>query len=173
MLPLGSVWEMSYIININILEWEVFTLNFRKATRQDIKAMMHLRKSQLVDEGLEADIDIDEELYHFFEKQLSGGSLIQYLVEEDEEVVACGAFIIYPFPPSFTNRSGKRAYITNMYTNKDYRGKGIATKLLKLLVEEAKEAGIKKLWLGASEMGRPVYKKFGFIETDEYMELNI
>lgn len=136
-------------------------MNFRKATRQDIKAMMHLRKAQLVDEGLEADIDIDEELYHFFEKQLSDGSLIQYLVEDDEEVVACGAFIIYPFPPSFTNRSGKRAYISNMYTNKDYRGKGIATKLLKLLVEEAKEAGIKNYGLGLQRWADQFIKNLG------------
>jgi len=134
----------------------------------DIETMIDLRKAQLMDEGAVADSDMEEELFHFFEKHLSDGTLIQYLVAADNQIVACGAFVIYHFPPSYSNRSGKKAYITNMYTNKAYRGKGIATKLLTRLVEEAREAGIKKLWLGASKMGRPVYKRFGFVETDVY-----
>ncbi|PES31588.1 GNAT family N-acetyltransferase, partial [Bacillus thuringiensis] len=32
-------------------------------------------------------------------------------------------------------------------------------------------SGISQIWLGASKMGRPVYKKFGFMETDEFLEL--
>lgn len=60
-----------------------------------------------------------------------------------------------------------------MYTKNAYRGKGIATTLLTKLVEEAKSLGIKKIWLGASKLGRPVYKKFGFKETDEWMELEL
>ncbi|WP_157081487.1 hypothetical protein [Neobacillus soli] len=27
-----------------------------------------------------------------------------------------------------------------------------------------------EIWLGVSKMGRPVYKKFGFTETDEFLE---
>lgn len=60
-----------------------------------------------------------------------------------------------------------------MYTKNDYRGKGIATSLLTKLVDEAKNLNITKMWLGASKLGRPVYKKFGFKETDEWMELEL
>ncbi|WP_411932304.1 GNAT family N-acetyltransferase [Priestia megaterium] len=60
-----------------------------------------------------------------------------------------------------------------MYTEESYRGQGIATKLLTKLVAEAKTAGIIEIWLGASKLGRPVYKKFGFKETDEWLELDI
>ncbi|MBM6616957.1 GNAT family N-acetyltransferase [Bacillus suaedaesalsae] len=148
-------------------------LTYRKADPNDIGKLVELRKIQLMDEGIEPTIDIDKELSDFFEDKLREGRLIQWLVEDDEVIVASGAVIFYDFPPSFTNKSGKKAYIANMYTNDQYRGQGIATNLLSKLVEEVKSSGVSRIWLAASEMGRPVYKKFGFTETDEYLELNI
>jgi len=148
-------------------------LKFRKATIMDMDDLIGLRKKQLVDEGIEPNIDIDAELQDFFNNKLSDGSMIQWLVEEKDEIIACGAMIIYEFPPTYTNKSGKKAYITNMYTKENYRGQGIATHLLTKLVDAAKDSGITKIWLGASKLGRPVYKKFGFQETDEWLELPV
>jgi ribosomal protein S18 acetylase RimI-like enzyme len=147
-------------------------LKYRKANIEDIDILIDLRKKQLVDEGIETNIDIDSELYIFFKNKLIDGSLIQLLVEDNEEIIACGAIIFYEFPPTYTNKSGIKAYITNMYTKENYRGQGIATNLLTKLVDEAKNSGVSKIWLGASKLGRPVYKKFGFKETDEWLELN-
>lgn len=148
-------------------------MNYRKATVDDANLLMEWRKIQLVEEGIKADKDIDKELEAFFQKKLAEESLIQWIVEEQTEIIATGAILIYDFPPSYTNKSGKKAYVTNMYTKNDYRGKGIATGLLTKLVDEAKSLGITKMWLGASKLGRPVYKKFGFKETDEWMELEL
>ncbi|WP_069188071.1 GNAT family N-acetyltransferase [Bacillus sp. FJAT-27251] len=148
-------------------------MNYRRADLNDIEKLVELRKTQLIDEGLEPNIDIDKELSVFFRDKLSEGRLIQWLAEDEGEIVACGAVIFYDFPPSYTNKTGKKAYIANMYTNQNYRGRRLATNLLLKLVEEVKLSGISRIWLGASEMGRPVYKKFGFKETDEYLELNI
>ncbi|HEO8420362.1 MAG: GNAT family N-acetyltransferase [Niallia sp.] len=148
-------------------------MNYRKATVEDIQLLMELRKTQLVDEGIKADKDIDKELEAFFEKKFIDESLIQLIAMEQNEIIATGAIVIYDFPPSYTNKSGKKAYVTNMYTKNDYRGKGIATSLLTKLVDEAKSLGITKMWLGASMLGRPVYKKFGFKEIDEWMELEL
>lgn len=144
-------------------------LEYRKANLNDIEKLIELRKQQLVDEGIEPNIDIDAEL----RVKLGEGSLIQWLAEDQGEIVASGAVIFYEFPPSYTNKSGKKAYITNMFTNENHRGQGIETKLLGKLVEEAKSAGISIIWLGASKMGRPVYEKFGFKEVDEWMELHL
>ena len=148
-------------------------MEFRKATIEDLQVIVELRKKQLVDEGIEANQNIDKELKKFFQQTLQSNSLIQWLVIDREEVIATGAIVIYEFPPSYTNKSGKKAYVTNMYTKRDYRGKGIASKLLKQLVEEARSLEITKIWLGASKLGKPVYKKFGFREAEEWMELDI
>lgn len=148
-------------------------MKYRKANLDDMDRVIDLRKKQLVDEGIEPNIDIDTELYEFFKKKLSDGSLVQWLVLDKEEIIACGAIVFYEFPPTYTNKSGKKGYITNMYTKESYRGQGIATHLLTKLVDETKASGISKIWLGASKLGRPVYKKFGFKETDEWLELNL
>jgi len=148
-------------------------VKFCKATVNEIDQLIYLRKKQLVDEGIEPNQEIDTELKEFFTNKMSDGSLIEWIVEDNEEIIATGAIVFYEFPPTYTNKSGKKAYITNMYTKESYRGQGIATKLLTKLVAEAKTAGIIKIWLGASNLGRPVYKKFGFKEADEWLELDI
>jgi GNAT superfamily N-acetyltransferase len=148
-------------------------MNYRLANLDDIESLMAMRKKQLIDEGLEPSIDIDTELEDFFKRRLSDGSLVQWLAEDEGELIASGAIVFYDFPPSYTNKSGKKGYITNMYTKESYRGQGLATSMLGKLVEEAKQAGVTKLWLGASELGRPVYRRFGFQETDEYLELSL
>ncbi|WP_083953997.1 GNAT family N-acetyltransferase [Cytobacillus eiseniae] len=148
-------------------------MKFRKATIDDCNQLVNLRKLQLIDEGIEPSINIDAELSMFFKNKLGDGTIIQWLVEDHKDIIACGAIIFYEFPPSYTNRTGKRAYIANMYTKDHYRGQGIATKLLSTLVNEVKQLGITKIWLTASKMGKPVYKKFGFIEVDDDLELSI
>ncbi|MEN2766337.1 GNAT family N-acetyltransferase [Ornithinibacillus xuwenensis] len=148
-------------------------MEFRKANQKDIHNLVTLRKTQLIDEGIEPNQDIDEELYQFFNKKLQDGSLIQWIVVEKDSIIATGAIIFYDFPPSFTNKSGRKGYLSNMYTKAEYRGQGIATKLLDTLVKEAQDADVSKLWLGASTLGKPVYKKFGFNESNEWMELSL
>ncbi|GFZ32947.1 N-acetyltransferase [Clostridium zeae] len=146
---------------------------YRKANISEIEQLSELRKKQLADEGIEPTIDIDEELKTFFYNKLSDGTLIQWVVEGNGEIIATAAIVFYEFPPTYTNKNGKKGYVTNVYTKDNYRGKGIATTLLDKLVEEAKIAGVTKLWLGASKLGRPVYKRFGFKENDSWLELNL
>lgn len=148
-------------------------MEYRKATLGDIETLVRLRKIQLIDEGLEPNTEIDGELFAFFENKLASGELIQWLAEDDGEIVGCGAVIFYDFPPSYTNVTGRKAYFANMYTKDDYRGQGIASHILNLLVEEVKKTGITNIWLIASTLGKPVYKKFGFQEADNILELKI
>ena len=58
-----------------------------------------------------------------------------------------------------------------MYTHPEYRRKGIAYKTLNLLVLNAKERGISHITLEATDMGRPLYEKFGFVKMQDEMQL--
>lgn len=147
-------------------------MEYRRANIEDIDILIELRKKQLIDEGISPDNNIDQELYTFFKKTLENDSLVEWILEDNEKVVATGAVIFYEFPPTYTNKSGIKGYVTNMYTSPEYRGRGIATNMLERIVEEAKKRKVEKLCLIASKMGRPIYLKYGFIETDEWLELN-
>lgn len=51
----------------------------------------------------------------------------------------------------------------NMYTRSDYRRKCIAYKTLDLLVNEARKIGVSSITLEATEMGKALYHKYGFM----------
>ena len=59
----------------------------------------------------------------------------------------------------------------NMYTAPEYRRRRIAFHTLDLLVKAAKEQGVSSIALEATEMGRPLYAKYGFIKMGDEMEL--
>lgn len=145
-------------------------LRFRRATLDDIETLSEIRKNQLQDEGQEPLSDIDHELYHFFREKMEKEDLVEWLAEDQSgEIVATSAILLMDFPPAFNNPSGKKGYITNMYTADEYRGQGIAGKLLQKVEAEAKERGVTKLFLHASEMGRRAYIKSDYLETSEMM----
>jgi GNAT superfamily N-acetyltransferase len=56
-----------------------------------------------------------------------------------------------------------------MYTSPAYRSQGIASGLLALSVEEAKINACDYVSLHATNMGRPVYEKFGFTDAKDEM----
>lgn len=148
-------------------------MHYRKAVKEDIEALCRIRKQQLIDEGIEPNADIDEPLHRYFSEKFSEGSLVEWLLEDEGEIVATAAIVFMMFPPSYTNRTGMKGYITNMYTHPHYRKRGIATAMLKKLEEEAKSRGVCKLWLGASKVGRPVYQSFGFVDTGVWLDYEV
>ena len=145
-------------------------MNFRLATLDDLEWIIDLRKQLLIEEGQIVSSNIDEELNTFFEDQLTSQQYVQWLVEEDNNVIATGAIQFISFPPSYFNPTGIRGYILNMYTHPDYRGKGIAKQLVNETLKEAQSREVQHIFLISSEMGKPLYKKIGFKENDIYME---
>lgn len=146
-------------------------MHYRKAEVKEAEELAQLRKKQLIDEGIKPNRDIDAELVEFFVSTLTSGELIEWVVEDEGKIIATAAVLFQKFPPSFSRKTGLKAYVTNMYTNPNYRGQGIATELLSKLKMEAENKEASELWLGASTMGKPVYQNFGFEDITSYMYL--
>ncbi|MBE6899364.1 MAG: GNAT family N-acetyltransferase [Ruminococcaceae bacterium] len=145
----------------------------RKAELKDIPLLSETRKLQLIDEGIAPECDIDSGLEAFFKRQLASKDFLQLIAEEDGKLLSTAAVIYYDMPPSYTNKIGFRGYVTNVYTAPEHRRKGLSKMLLSELLKDAEKRGIKKLWLGASKDGRPLYEKLGFIQQESYMELTL
>ncbi len=59
----------------------------------------------------------------------------------------------------------------NMYTDPEYRRRGIAIKTLDMLIKDTRNKGITAISLEATDFGRPLYEKYGFIKMNNEMEL--
>ena len=115
--------------------------------------------------------EVERETYNYYQKALRDGSHIAYLVFYDDRFVGAGGVSFFQVMPTYHNPSGNKAYIMNMYTHPAYRRKGVALKTLDLLVKDAKNKGVTAISLEATDMGRPLYEKYGFINMDHEMEL--
>ena len=149
--------------------------DFIKAAEKDI-AMLTATRIQVLRaaNGLELSVDmsaVEKESRDYYEKALRDGSHAAYLVFDAELFVGAGGISFYRVMPTFHNPSGNKAYIMNMYTKPDYRRQGIAFETLQLLVKDAKERGISEISLEATEAGKPLYEKFGFVKMNDEMEL--
>ena len=63
--------------------------------------------------------------------------------------------------------SGRQAIIQNVYTEPDWRRRGLAALLIEKVIAWTREQGIDSLVLHASDEGRALYERLGFIPTTE------
>jgi GNAT superfamily N-acetyltransferase len=139
---------------------------FRKAIISDVEILAKIRSIFLFEAS---DISSENERVNmenasktYFRAALADDSFVAWLAIDGENIIATSGLSFSVTPPSFKCPDGKVAYIMNMFTFPEYRKQGIGMELLKRTVEEAKNRGYFKITLIATDMGRPLYEKYGF-----------
>ena len=150
-------------------------MDYRRATIEDLDELVRtrikvLRAANKLDENVDMS-EVERQSKDYYEKALADGSHTAYLVYDGDTFVGAGGVSYFRVMPTYHNPSGEKAYIMNMYTAPEYRRKGIAFKTLDLLVQDAKERDVKAISLEATDMGRPLYEKYGFVKMNDEMEL--
>ncbi len=149
-------------------------IQYITATKNDMELLMSSRLEMLkVVNNLPNDYQFSEELVTYSKEYFKKGDQTTILAmnEESGNVIGCATLCYIEMMPTFSHRTGKRAHLMNVYTNKDYRRQGVAMKMMELLIAEAKEKGVTEISLDATEEGRPLYEKCGFQGSDECMTL--
>ena len=150
-------------------------ITYRKAILSDAEKLAEIRSIFLKEmnnvSSEEKRINIEKTNLEYFRKTLCDNTFISWIALDNEEIIATGGLSFSVVPPCFPVTDGKVAYIMNMYTFPIYRNRGIGTELLKRIIDEAKQLGYKKITLNATEMGRPLYEKYGFNDTHDEMYL--
>ena len=148
---------------------------YKKATIADIDELVRTRIIVLrAANKLSNDVDmslVEKESYEYYKSALEIGEHIAYLVYDNETFIGAGGVSFYQVMPTYHNPTGKKAYIMNMYTAPAYRRQGIAFHTLDLLVKDIRKQGVSQITLEATEMGRPLYEKYGFVKMEDEMEL--
>lgn len=150
-------------------------ISYRVATSADVDALARLRWQMETERH--PDIQADYAVYLAAARQdirteIERGAHIPFVAEVDGEVVACAILIWWTMLPSLTELHRKRGYVSSVYTDPRWRRRGVARRLMEQLIARAREMGVQRLILWASDMGRPLYLDQGF-EPSRALEMNL
>jgi GNAT superfamily N-acetyltransferase len=150
----------------------------RLATLDDIDELVSLRLAFLEEVGSllgeEADRrEVGDAFGRYLRRKLPTGEFLAFVAADAEtgEIVATSGLTFFERPPNGRNPAGVEAYLSNMYTIPGWRGKGLGAALVEAIVNHVKETPARRIWLHATEQGRRVYAKAGFVTDETEMEL--
>lgn len=146
-----------------------------KATKCDIEDLIQLRidflKMEYPSISPQEEAAIRRQSESYFKKHIYLGDFICIIAKTDAEEIASAAFLIIqekPANPIFI--SGLTGTVLNVITYPQYRRKGFATKVLHILIQEARDKGLNTIDLSATKDGEDLYKKLGF-EVPKYTNM--
>ena len=96
-----------------------------------------------------------------------------FLAIEDDVVQGGCSVTFYKTFPSRHNPTGQDAYVLNMFVEPQFRKKGIATRLLKHILDICKSEGIGRVALHSAPMGIGIYESLGFEKVENYYRMII
>ena len=135
------------------------------ATKDDIKELIRLRIAYMMDDfgsvSEDERIALDKQLPDYFLRKL-GSELIAFVARDENRIVSVAYLLIIEMPANLMLLNGIYGDVLNVYTEPEYRGKGLATSLMNNLIEYGKKAGLGRIDLMATDDGYPIYKKVGF-----------
>lgn len=149
-------------------------INYRIATKNDINLLMESRLEMLkAVNNLESGYQFSPDFVDNSRTYFVNGDQTTVLAFKGETVIGCASICYINIMPTFGHPTGNRAHLMNVYTNRQYRRQGIAYHMVNMLIEEAKERGITEISLDATQSGRALYQKCGFVDSTECMVLNL
>lgn len=149
-------------------------MKFRKATREDVHAIVRLLANDKLGEQREDfKTPLPERYYAAFEN-IKKDANQELIVLEKEDGAIIGTLQL-SFIQYLTYQGGIRAQIEAVRIREDQRGKGIGEQLFTWAIERAKERGAHLIQL-TTDKKRPealrFYEKLGFQATHEGMKLH-
>ena len=144
-------------------------MNIYQATLADIDDLIQLRIDFLtMDQGRLSDQnekEIRAQLKVYLAKHIPLKDFIAVIAKHPTGKIASAAFLIIqerPANPSFI--TGLTGTLLNVVTYPEFRRKGIASQVIGEIINEARQKRVSSIDLYATDDGRELYKKLGFVE---------
>ncbi|MCD8118721.1 MAG: GNAT family N-acetyltransferase [Lachnospiraceae bacterium] len=151
-------------------------IEIERAELSDLETLMQWRETVLREvfsipkgEPMEELLAANREYYTH---GLRTGEHIACFAYHGDKIVGCGGVCLYSEMPSPDNPTGKCAYLMNIYTVPAVRKQGVGETVVRWLSEEAKRCGAGKVYLEASDVAYPLYRKLGFRDMKGYLKLD-
>ena len=109
-----------------------------------------------------------EETRNWIRGKLLQNVLIPFIARmSGNEIAGSGCILIKEDQPRINFHSIDYPYLLSMFTERNFRRRGVATAVTTAAVEWSREHGYDRVILHASTQGRSVYEKLGFETTNE------
>ncbi|MFC5403114.1 GNAT family N-acetyltransferase [Cohnella soli] len=151
-------------------------MNIRKATEGDITSLILMRWEFTLEHhpDVQDDYDLFETECRAFLEQAIRGERWHIWVAEVDGIIASHIYIQLidkvPRPGRITYPF---AYMTNVYTDPDYRSRGIGSQLLKTIQEWSTANKFEFIIVWPSEESREFYERNGYSLCNDPMELQL
>ncbi len=146
-------------------------LTIREAGAADLETILHQRRSMFRDMGEGSVEQLDrmvEVARPWLERALAHRSYRHWLaVDSSGAVAGGGGVLLSPWPANPHDPCTERAVILNVYTEQEFRRRGVARLVMETILAWIRGYGLKSVNLHASDEGRALYQKLGFNPTNE------
>jgi GNAT superfamily N-acetyltransferase len=145
-----------------------------QATKEHINWIVRHRTEMFRDMNWSTkELDTAESLVRRYLEDSWDKRIFCFLAIENKWIIGGCSVSLFPILPSSQTPSGIHGYIHNLFVEKEYRKRGIATKLLEYVIGFCKEKGVSKCWLHSTDLGLSIYLKAGFEKCENYYGLNL
>lgn len=101
-------------------------------------------------------------------EKVKDSNFVSFIAETKEgKIAGSGCILIKEDQPRPEKLVLSVPYLLSMYTEPEYRSKGVASLIIQRAISWAKAQGFDRMDLHGSPMGRSLYEKFGFKQTNE------
>jgi GNAT superfamily N-acetyltransferase len=155
----------------------VISFTTRRATLSDLEELVQLRLQLFHETGeFAGDVpppEVVEATYLYLQQSLPTELFLAWVAEAEGRIIGISGLIFFQKPPTAKNISGLEAYVMNMYTLPEWRGRGVAFSLFQEILRHVQTTPAKRIWLRTTDDGRYLYEKLGFVYTKDEMELSL
>ncbi|MFH1976500.1 MAG: GNAT family N-acetyltransferase [Pseudomonadota bacterium] len=156
-------------------------MNVQDATLDDVQILaIHHRKmfEEIWEQkGIQIEVARAKELESAYigkiTRQMPEGICKAWVIKNDDQIIASGAITIVSFVPVPMDLNHNIAYLHSVFTEKGHRNKKCAQKIVDRAIQYCQQSGICRVVLNASEAGKPIYEKIGFVSSPETMRFFI
>ena len=152
---------------------------YKRLTEAELDTFINMRITQLTEEytseGREVpkDVDLKAALLDFYHKHMADGTFVSWLAMDGDKIIGTSGMSFVEKPPYFTCPTGRIGLLNSMFTDPNYRRRGIARELLHRVVEEARSYGCGAVHITASDMGVKLYTAYGFKHNGNFMQYSL
>ena len=148
-------------------------IDYRRLSKEYLETFIQMRITQLREEGAKEEIDLAPALRDYYDRHMADGTFVSWLAFAGEKIIGTSGMSFVEKPPYFGCPSGKMGLLSSMYTDPEYRRRGIAKELLDRVVKEARNYGCGTVQITASDMGVKLYAAYGFIHNGNFMQYKL